>query len=110
MLASLVPWPQEQVDFLMGLVLTKQQLCLRSGVRGCHFLLASSPRGHTSRQPVPTCNSPQPLLGALGGFEVSSGCGHAVRAVPKPCLVGICSGVMPWLCFGKALSMWEKSL
>lgn len=65
--------------------------------------------------PVPTCNSPQPLLGALGGFEVSSGCGDAVGAVPKPCslwlcVVGMCSGVMLWLCFQKALSMWEKNL
>lgn len=84
---------------------SQQHVTITSSL-ACHLM------GTQPGMPVPTCKSPQPLLGALGGFEVSSGCGGTVT---KPCLlwlcmVGVCSGVMLWLCFWKALSVWEKSL
>lgn len=52
------------------------------------------------------CTSPQLLLDILGGFEVSTARGDAVEADPEPCLfwlclVGMCSGVTPRLCFGR---------
>lgn len=54
--------------------------------------------------PAPSCSSLPLLLGILGGFEVSLGHGNAIEADPKPysfwlCLVGICGGVTPRLCF-----------
>lgn len=116
MLASLVPGPQEQVDFPMGLVLTEQKLCLWWAAHGCHFLLGSSPCGHTStvwsQCPPVTAHSPSWCLWGLWGFLRLWQCSwSSPKAVLALAVHGsMCSGVMPWLCLWKALSLWEKSL